>query len=123
MLASRLTVAARRIPVARLVRSAFPLLAVSAVLSFASSSHVASLSASGAQNIIPVVPEEDCGCSPESRTALVESAAAAQMASGKPSLAQFRGEIVTDMRTGETVELGKLYSEKPAVLAFLRRLG
>jgi hypothetical protein len=40
-----------------------------------------------------------------------------------PSPVQFKDAIITDARTGERKKLGDLWSDRPAVIAFLRRLG
>jgi hypothetical protein len=122
------TAAPRALPLPPLARAAVLLLAA-ASSSVASSSSSVALTSGADQKTGETV---DCGCGTEpsqsqspspSRDALISLASAAQMASSKPSLAQFKGEVVTDIRTGEKKTMGDLYSDKPAVLAFLRRLG
>jgi hypothetical protein len=43
--------------------------------------------------------------------------------SGRPSPAQFKDTEIVDIRTGAKKKLGDLWSDRPAVIAFLRRLG
>jgi hypothetical protein len=70
----------------------------------------------------------DCGCAAATTPASSSSSFFSTMADSgkdnkKPNVGQFSAEVITDIRTGEKKTLGEIWKDKPAVLAFLRRLG